>query len=467
MLIFLLTTYSFIISFSNMDKKISPTRIAYLPLSLTFMLATVCLQAQTSWTDTTGNHQWSDAGNWSNGLPVNGQEIAFSGTGGDVVLNANASFATSMLLFAGANQNYTFKSNDGTMRTLVSGSFRFGYGVSGVSLTLDGVSVDPRAASNMGYNGSDNTLTISGANSRLNVAYNTGFTIGSGNGTIAENSNNTVEVKDGGTFSAGQVVIGSRGANNQLIVRGTGSSLLLNSGTGQTNFNLNIGLHTAGADNSLSILDGATATNNNWNTQILNGKLVVGKGSELIHANTATREQNLIVGGRGALYGAGRIVASNIRQGTTGAGAEVYVGEGDTDFAVLEVVGNWQHENMTLYLQVGDVSAAAVAGVNYDYLSLEGVFTYGGAIVIDLAEAVLAEDGSVRLIGWESTAGNAEDMSVSFINGQALNYSLEADGLYVMPQIPEPATTVSLIAAGGALLAAGNLRRRRRCSARR
>jgi len=427
-------------------------------LLLPLILPLYATQAQSVWNDSTGNHLWNDAANWSPGIPNNSTVASFSGVGGSVILDSNLSSAFSALEVVGSNGAHTLTSDNSTVRTLSGGALRVGYGTDSVasfgnSLTIDKVQLSTVAGSSLGYRGYNNELIVTGGGKFVG-AYTAGFSIGAGTGTAANNSNNSILVKNGGEFSIGFVTVGGTGAGNSITVTGAGSSLKLTGLTGQTNFNLNIGNINAAATNSVSILDGATATISAWNTRIVGGSLTIGRGSSLTH-NHPTATQSVLIGSRGALYGAGTLVADEIRYndfgGIVGTGAQVYVGESASDFATFNVTGNWLNKDMKLNLEIGDLTGLPIAGTNYDLLSLSGQFTFGGELIIDLSQAVLPDDFNIKLIGWTSTQGLSTDMVVNFINGSALNYSIAGDGLYISA-IPEPGSMALLLAGIGGVL---------------
>ncbi len=426
-----------------------------------------------TWNDSTGNHLWSDAANWSNGLPGTAYTAEFSGTGSTVTLTANQSSAFSGLLFNGSDASYTFQSDIlGTVRNLSgSGSFQGAYGTTDSSLTLRDVNIGVTAGSSFAYNGSGNTLLLSGSGTRLATAYSAGFSVGSGNGTAVANSNNTVTIQSGATLQAGLISIGGKGDGNSIVVTGTDSLLGGIGLSGQTNFNLNIGNSTS-TSNNLQILNGGKVQVNYWNTNLLGGYLVIGKGSMLVHNSTAVA-QSLNLSSRGTLYGAGDITATYVKFTTSapgGSGAQVHIGETSSDYGALtanlrgpsDAVGEWQNDNLTLNFQVGDLTTpdGAIAGENYDFLDLSGNFVYGGIVNIDLANALLAPSDALQLIRWSGALGDVADLSVNLLNGGNYGYELRSDGLYLTASIPEPGT-VALAALGLTGLWFGARHRRR------
>lgn len=445
-----------------MKTPLQKTFQKWTPFFLAFLFSATVLQAQTTWTDSSGDHLWGNAANWSAGLPGSAVEAYVTGTGGQILVGATTSNAYKTLHFSGTNTSYLVTSEAATVPSLLppsaAGGLWFAENSSNMSVTINRVYLGANAGSTFGYNGSGNTLTVTGSGSRINVAYTAGFGIGGGNGTIAANSNNSVLIENGGALVAGLLNLGSKGQGNSLTVTGEGSSLQLTGASGQTNYFLNIGNSSAEPTNVLEILDKATATVAYWDTRIIGGSLVIGEGASLSHTSEV-RQQSVLIGSKGTLYGAGTLkgnVAYASLSGAGGLGARAFVGETASDIASFTVNGDWTNANITLSLNVGDLSEGAIAGETYDFLDLNGTFVFGGTLVIDLASAVFTEPVEFRLIGWNGTEGSTDDLAVSFVNGPALGYSFKADGFY-LNAVPEPATVGMLILG----LGAGFLFRRR------
>lgn len=413
-----------------------------------FALSATAAWGQTVWNDPTTDPHWNNPANWSNGLPNSTTQAIISGSGGIIELTENVSNGFSRLEFSGSNSTYTLKSADGALKNLHApsgtGGFLAGFEAQNMSLTIEGVWVNANAGSSFAYNGSGNTLNLTGAGTRLSTVYSAGFTIGSGNGSIAANSNNSITVSDGAVLQVGLFNVGSKGAGNHVTITGTGSQLRI-VGTG-TNFHLTVGNANSDSTNRLAIVDGAIAEVARHQTRIVGGSLVVGRNSELRHIH-ATESQSLVIGSKGALFGAGKIVADTLEftsiSGTGGTGARVYVGETESDFGRLDFEGEWKNADIQLLLQIGDISAGAVDAVNYDLLNIAGQFVFGGNLSIDLGMANFGEIEEVQLISWNSSSGNQSDLTVTFLNGSGAEYEIRDNGLYVQA-IPEPSTVVLL-----------------------
>src|SRR5690606_23448004 len=111
--------------------------------------------------------------------------------------------------------------------------------------------------------------------------------------------------------------------------------------------------------------------------------------------------------------------------------------------------------NLTILLEVDDLSGGPTAGATHDLLAIAGTFTHGGAIAIDLSELDFGAATEVQVISWASDTGSSGDTSVQFTGGDALA-EFRADGLYVT--VPEPASFALL----GAVLLLTPARRSRR-----
>ncbi len=464
-----------------MESPYSPSRrrLALLLVSCLSAAALSPAQAQTAWRDTSGDHLWTNAANWSNGQPATGISVDFDGQGSEILLSSNLSAAYGFLNFTASNHSYTLRSNTpGTVRQLFApaggGSFRAAYEASNSSLTIQDVNISANAGSNFASNGSGNLLTLTGTGTRLAVAYNAGFNMGAGSGSIAANSGNSISVENGAALFAGVMNIGSKGANNSVTVTGTGSSLTITGLAGQANFHLNIGNASAEATNRLLLLNGANATVNYWNVNVIGGSLVVGKGSSLTQAHATRTDQMLNIYNRGTLYGAGTITTDILA--ATGAGATVHIGETASDYGLLTFIANganseaspgvfngeWRNTNIELNLQIGNVTTTdgSERGLTYDFLDLSGTFAFGGSILIDLSDAFLAPEAELQLINWDATSGNLADLNVSFLDGSPYySYEIRESGLF-LTAVPEPGSMV--LGALGCLAVLAGARRMRR-----
>jgi len=164
-----------------------------------------------------------------------------------------------------------------------------------------------------------------------------------------------------------------------------------------------------------------------------------------------TFSNGLVLASNGILAGSGDIVG-NI---TGAAGSSVNIGASP---GLMNVTGNWDNTNMSLYLEIDNLLASSVPGVGFDQLNVSGAFTHGGSVTIDVSEFVYPLSGpSIKLIGWGSEVGLTASTSVLFVGGPALAYTFQPDGLYVTV-VPEP-VSLAMLAMGLGL--AGSMTRRR------
>jgi hypothetical protein len=150
------------------------------------------------------------------------------------------------------------------------------------------------------------------------------------------------------------------------------------------------------------------------------------------NAGTHTFGNGLVLASNGVLAGSGNIVG-NI-SGASGSSVAVGASPG-----LMNVTGDWDNTNMSLYLEIEDLLASTTPGVGFDQIDVSGAFTHGGAVTIDVSEFVSPLNAAqLKVVGWGSEVGAASLTAVSFIGGPALTYSFQADGLYVSV-VPEPA----------------------------
>jgi hypothetical protein len=150
------------------------------------------------------------------------------------------------------------------------------------------------------------------------------------------------------------------------------------------------------------------------------------------NAGTHTFGNGLALASNGVLAGSGNIVG-NV---SGAAGSSVAVGASP---GLMNVTGDWDNTNMSLYVEIDDLLASTTPGIGFDQIAVSGAFTHGGAVTIDVSEFVNPFSAQqLKLVGWGSEVGATSSTAVSFIGGPALTYSFQADGLYVSV-VPEPA----------------------------
>lgn len=310
----------------------------------------------------------------------------------------------------------------------------------------------------------DNLARVSGPGSILNLIGTTATDDGRESRIGMVGANNELRIENGGTIT---------GTNTFLIGRettSTGSMLVIDNGslTGTgievrrgslsvTNGRVDLTEWFDESDETykgggvvVPLASGAgsvafnSGTINSVNASVTNGSaLTVGDGGAAAaiyfmqtdhagNAGTHTFGNGLALASNGVLAGSGNIVG-NV-SGAAGSSVEVGASPG-----LMNVTGDWDNTNMSLYLEIDDLLASTIPGVGFDQIAVSGTFTHGGTVTIDVSELVTPLSAQqLRLIGWGSEIGLSGGTTVSFVGGPSLAYSFQADGLYVSI-VPEPA----------------------------
>jgi hypothetical protein len=99
---------------------------------------------------------------------------------------------------------------------------------------------------------------------------------------------------------------------------------------------------------------------------------------------------------------------------------------------IINVTGDWNNSGLGISLELDNLAASTVDGVQFDQLNVTGEFTQGGAVTIDRSELVLpATTQQLKIIGWGSQSGLSSSTIISFLGGSPLAYSFQSDGLYL------------------------------------
>jgi hypothetical protein len=149
-----------------------------------------------------------------------------------------------------------------------------------------------------------------------------------------------------------------------------------------------------------------------------------------ISGNRGTHKfaNGLVLASNGVLAGNGNITG-NV---SGAAGAKVDVG---ASAGLINVTGAWNNTGIGIQLELDNLAASTVPGVQFDQLNISGAFTHGGTVTIDRSQLVgPASATQLKLIGWGSQVGVNTSTVVSFLGGAALPYAFQADGLYVTVQ---------------------------------
>lgn len=270
-------------------------------------------------------------------------------------------------------------------------------------------------------------------------------------------SNNLLHVKSGAALNSIGGIIGRAGNsdNNTVRLSDAGTTWTLSGNPASTG--LTLGNEANADDNSLIVENGA----------LLRSAVELRANRGTVHLNGATidltygagADQALAFQAAGRLRGQGTLKASGVS--SSAVGAIVEIGEGTFGVLNTELTGaSWNNTNIRLELGVGNITGSPLAGTDYDLLNITGSFTFGGSLEIDLTEAVVSSVYDFALIKWTSFSGDIESLNVDFINGDALNYEIRADGFYVYA-VPEP-SVVSLLLGLSGMFAVGVYRRKKR-----
>ncbi|MEX2310347.1 MAG: hypothetical protein WD738_22455 [Pirellulales bacterium] len=318
-------------------------------------------------------------------------------------------------------------------------------------------------------NSPGNTVTVSGAGSRLNVRggqQSPPTEVGQNNDVGRASTNNSLLVEDGGVVDGGAIFMLGRfesSTGNLLSINGGGLSgtgikvlrgkLLIENGSVEINrvldglVNVILGgmLLAELPTSEIEFRSGSLATPS---ATITNGSAFVvgdggstpavyrmkpdiggteprGSGADII---THTFAGGLHLNSNGVLEGNGDIVG-NV-SGVTGAKAKI---GGPSSLGVIDVSGTWNNRRIEVQLEIGDLSASTVAGVGHDLLNVQGNFVHGtgSRILIDVSQFVAGLVEEIKIIGWTGQVSADVGSAVSFIGGPALSYQFKTDGLYV------------------------------------
>jgi hypothetical protein len=305
---------------------------------------------------------------------------------------------------------------------------------------------------------SDSTLLISGAGSKYTM---TGVNGNDGNqshiGRAGDNNlfriENGAVVEGNNRFALGAQ---STSTNNKLEIvngslSGTGLEIYQQGNVSITNgtidlvqwFDEDVEAYKGGgilAKNPLATFTFNSGTIKSVNADVTNSApFAVGTGGATPATYLMRRDQ---AGSRGThVFASGLALASNgvlagngnITANVSGAaGAKVDVGE---SAGLINVTGAWNNTGIGIALELDNLAASTVPGVQFDQLNVSGAFTHGGSVAIDVSQLVgPAAATPLKLIGWGSQVGASASTIVSFLGGAALPYVFQADGLYVTAQ---------------------------------
>lgn len=308
----------------------------------------------------------------------------------------------------------------------------------------------------------NNTVTISGPGARLTVRGGQQFppTEGGQRHDVGRaSSNNRLIVESGGAVDGNAIFLLGREAtslNNLLSLTDaslTGWGVEIRQGKvliERSSLNIDRKLDSIVdrwlggslfAQTPQAEIDFRSGTLSTVNAIVANGSVfTIGDGSELsaryvMKTNPQTNTNDVHSFANGLALASNGILAGNgnITGNVSGsAGSKVDVG---ASVGIINVTSNWNNSGIGIQLELDDLTASAVPGVQFDQLNITGAFTHGGTIAIDLAQLVAPPSPTqLKLLGWGSEVGASSSTAVSFLNGTALPYVFQADGLYVTVQ---------------------------------
>ncbi len=305
----------------------------------------------------------------------------------------------------------------------------------------------------------DNTVTVSGIGSRLNVrgGQQSPPTEGGQRHDIGRaSSNNRLLVENGGVVDGNAIFLLGREATslNNLLSISDGSlsgwgveikqgKVVIDQGSIEISRAFdNLALQYLGgsllAETNQAEIDFRSGSLATVNANIVNGSaFMIGNGDPT--SATYRMKRNVQTGGNGThTFAGGMALASNgilsgdgniVGNVSGSAGAMVQVGASP---GLINVTGNWNNSGIGIALELDDLADSLVPGEQFDQLSITGLFTHGGTVTIDRSELVApATAQQLKLIGWGSQAGLSTSTAVSFLGGGPLTYNFLSDGLYV------------------------------------
>jgi hypothetical protein len=305
----------------------------------------------------------------------------------------------------------------------------------------------------------DNTVTVSGPGSRLNVrgGQQSPPTEGGQRHDIGRaSSNNRLMIENGGVVDGNAIFLLGREAtsvNNLLSVQNGSLSgwgieirqgkVLIDEGSIEISRAFdNLAMQYLGgsllAETNQAVIEFRSGNVATVNANVNNGSVfTVGDGSATSATyrmkrniqtgdnGTHTFTNGLALSSNGVLSGDGNVVG-NV-SGSSGAQVQVGASPG-----LVNVTGNWNNTGLGISLELDNLAGSIVPGEQFDQLKISGLFTHGGMVTIDRSQLVApATAQQIKLIGWGSQTGMSSSTAVSFIGGSPLAHSFLTDGLYV------------------------------------
>jgi len=277
-----------------------------------------------NWTATNGN--WTSATNWSNSInPLSNSTVAIN-NGGTANISTNAGTIANLIVGTNSTNNSLVISNGGSLNVTSNTIVGQGTNASNNSLTINGGSLTNGGNLIVGSNGASNSMLISGGGSA--VASNTII----GAGTNA--SNNTLSVNNGSLSNSGNLYVGSNGPNNTLVI-GTNTNSVVTASNTYIGFGSNstgnlLSVNGGTLSNSGSIQMGGTGGSG---TLSLNNGGTVDASSIVVNTNSTLGGNGTInASGSGVLVNGGKIAPS---------GTNSLVINGDLNFSTAGSTYQW------------------------------------------------------------------------------------------------------------------------------
>lgn len=423
------------------DSRDSRSVSVFYPSFLTSVLAVGLLLsvsaggAEVEWLPASGSNDYNSGSNWAGGIIPGSADIAVfpDSASGDQTVNLNLSPTQqpSAIEIGTTSGTLTLNSTGngpGTVLLQMSNTSTFGTG-SGANIIIQKTGAANFTVRGVGAvviggaGASNNTLTVQGS----------GVMFGSQYGTVhvgfEGSDDNLLHIKDGATLATRSGTIGRTNASNNTVrLSGAGTTWSIpNSDT----LSVSLGV-VAGSNNNNLIVEHGAEFNSGANLRVFRGSVIIDGGT--VNLNAGATHRDFLMAAAAGLQGQGTLQAANLISSASGAFVNVGT-EGNFGVLNTEFTGDgWNNNNVQIQMGIGDVSITPVAGTNHDFLNIDGSFIFGGELVIDLSQAVIASGMDLKLISWSQTVGTSEDLSVSFINGDSLGYYVTGDGLYVIPE---------------------------------
>ena len=326
---------------------------------------------------------WSNIGDLLVG--VGGSSNSMVITNGGTVTNAQVNYGGVIGLYVGANDN-------------------------SVLITGTGSTWNNSGDLTVGWNGSSNSLVVSGGGSVTNGQSNNGAIIG----LNIDSSNNSVVIAGAGSTwkGSGDLQIGSSGSGNSLVIS-NGATV----GNGQVSYGGVIGLGATSSNNSVLVTGSGSTWSNSGNLQIgydgSSNSLVVAAGavvSTVVNAplnyggviglNSDSSNNRVLVTGNGSTW----TNSGNLTIGNAGTGNSLTVANGGSAVAGAVIIGSSAGSSGTLNIGSlgGSDTAGAIITPTITFGSGSGTINFNQVDTATVTNAI-SGNGSVNQLGSGAT----------------------------------------------------------------